>query len=109
MAKQFNPGKLRNKITFYNPPNDLDNYGELLDDWIIFKTVRASKEPLIGREFFAALTAETKVTVKFRMRYLDGVTDRMRIKHGDEIYDIISVVDPEAAHHELVCYCRLVQ
>jgi SPP1 family predicted phage head-tail adaptor len=109
MPKVLNPGKFRHKISFYSPPEEHDDYGELADEWILFKTVSASKEPLIGNEFYTALTAETKVEVKFRLRYTSGINDTMRIKCGDELYEILSAVDFESAHIELLCYCRLLK
>ncbi|MEY8416671.1 phage head closure protein [Tissierella praeacuta] len=88
-----------------------DEYGELLEDWELFKgNIWASKDPLLGNEFFTALTADSKVEVKFNMRYIDGVTSEMRIRHGEEIYEIIgSPVNVKSLNRELLCYCRLVK
>ena len=109
--KQINPGKYRHKIDFLKRELGRDEYGEPFGDWIPFKTgVWASKDPLLGNEFFAALTTDNKVEVKFNMRYIDGITSEMRIKHGEEIYEIIgSPVNVKGLNRELLCYCRLVK
>jgi len=109
MEKKFNPGSYRFKIDFLQPPTGKDDYGEPLDTWTVFKSAKASKEPILGNEFFTALTTDTKVEVKFNTRYIKGITDEMRIKHGTEVYEILSAIDVKSAHKELLCYCKLVK
>ena len=50
-----------------------------------------------------------KVEVKFNMRYIEGITSEMRIKHGLEIYEILSAVNVKSLNRELLCYCKLVK
>ena len=108
--KQINPGKYRHKIHFLQRVKGRDDYGEPIDNWDVFKSgIWASKDPLLGNEYFNALTTNTKVEVKFNMRYVDGITNAMRIRHGDEIYEILSAVNVKSLNRELLCYCRLVR
>ena len=115
MARQFNPGNFRHKINFLSiklgsdgkPARD--DYGELTGEYDILKTVYASKEPILGNEYFSALTVESKVEVKFNCRYTSGITNEMRIQHGTEVYEILSAIDVKSLHRELLCYCRLVR
>jgi len=109
--KQINPGKYRHKIDFLKRETGTDDYGEPLDNWQVFKQgIWASKDPLLGNEYFNALTTDTKVEVKFNMRYIPGITSEMRIKHGDEEYEIIGQpVNVKGLNRELLCYCRLVK
>lgn len=88
-----------------------DDYGEPLDEWEVFKgNIWASKDPLLGNEFFTGMTVDNKVEVKFNMRYIPGVTSDMRIKHGNEIYEIIGPpINVKGLNRELLCYCRLVK
>jgi len=106
--KRLNPGKLRHKISIMSPPPaDADDaWGQPSSEWVLYKNVRASKEPLLGRELYSALTADTLVRVKFRMRFVHGVVAKMRIKHGDNLYEIVSAQDVDAMGVELVCYCK---
>jgi SPP1 family predicted phage head-tail adaptor len=109
MEKRFNPGAYRFKIDFLTPPLGQDDYGDPLTEWTIFKPgIHASKEPLLGNEFFTALTTDTNVEVKFNTRYIKGVTNKMRIKHGLEVYEILSAIDVKSEHKELLCYCKQV-
>ena len=107
--KQINPGKYRHKIHFLKRETGTDDYGEPIDNWNVFKSgIWASKDPLPGNEYFNALTTNTKVEVKFNMRYVPDITNDMRIRHGDEIYEILSAVNVKGLNRELLCYCRLV-
>lgn len=101
----------RHKIDFLQQVKGRDKYGEPIDTWEIFKGgIWASKDPLIGNEFFTAMTADSKVEVKFNMRYIEGITSEMRIKHGEEVYEIIGpLVNVKGLNRELLCYCRLVK
>lgn len=103
-----NPGKYRHKITFLKHVTGQDDYGEPIDSWEPFKIAWASKDPLLGNEFFSALSADTKVDVKFNSRYVVGITNDMRIQHGTEVYEILSAIDVKSLHKELLCYCRKV-
>lgn len=100
----------RHKIDFLQRKSGRDDYGEPVDTWKPFKEgIWASKDPLLGNEYFNALTADTKVEVKVNMRYIPGITNEMRIQHGDEVYEILSVVNVRGLNRELLCYCKLVK
>lgn len=100
----------RHKIDFLKHITGYDDYGEPLDTWEPFRTgIWASKEPLLGNEYFNALTTDTKVEVKFNMRYTEGIINEMRIQHGSEVYEILSVVNVKGLSRELLCYCKLVK
>lgn len=99
----------RHKIDFLHLVKKRDEFGEYIESWDIFKGgIWASKDPLLGNEFFAALTTESKVEVKFNMRYIPGITNEMRIKHNNEVYEILSAVNVKGLNRELLCYCRLI-
>lgn len=107
--RDINIGKFRNRIDILKHKKKQDDYGELIDTWDVHKTVWASKQPILGNEFFTALTTNTKVDVKFNTRYIKNIDNSMRIKHNSEVYDIESVIDIESLHNELLFYCRLVK
>ncbi len=98
----------RQRIQFLKRTKEHDKYGEPLDIWETVKAVWASKEPILGNEYFAALTTNTKVEVKFNCRYTPGITNDMRIKHGNEVYEILSAINVKTLNRDLLCYCRLV-
>ena len=102
----------RHKIDFLEQMTGYDDYGEPADGWqaVEGKTgIWASKDPLLGNEYFSALSFDSKVEVKFNMRYVDGITNDMRIQHGEEEYEILSAINVKSLNRELLCYCRLVK
>jgi SPP1 family predicted phage head-tail adaptor len=99
----------REKIDFLARSDSQDDYGEPNGTWETFKTVWASKEPILGNEYLTALTTDTKVEVKFNCRYVEGVTNEMRIQHGAEVYEILSAINVKSLNRELLCYCKLVK
>lgn len=109
--KQINPGKYRHKIKILQRVNGKDQYGEPTSEWIPFKqNIWASKDPLLGNEFFTALTTENKVEVKFNTRYIPGIMSEMRVQHGPEVYEILGPpVNVKSLNVELLLYCKLVK
>lgn len=101
-------GKLRQKITFKKLQTAQNAYGEVIQNWSDFATVRASKEQLLGNEYFKAEAVQSQVEVKFRTRYLPGIDNTMRIQHGSEVYVILSAINVQSLNKELLIYCKLV-
>jgi len=101
----------RNKIDFLTHSTGQDDYGEPTDIWTNFLTgIWASKDPLLGNEFFTSFTVENRVEVKFNMRFIPGITSTMRIKHNTEVYEIIGTpINVQSLNRELLCYCKLVK
>jgi SPP1 family predicted phage head-tail adaptor len=99
----------RHKITFLRLVKGYDDFGSPVNTWETYKDVWASKDPLLGNEYLVAQTTDSKVEVKFNMRYVDGVTNDMRIRHGDELYEILSAINVKSLNRETLCYCKLVK
>jgi SPP1 family predicted phage head-tail adaptor len=94
-------GKLRHRITI-EAATVANVFGEEVETWTTFAEVWAAKEDLAGREFFAAQQTTAEVTTRFRLRYLDGVTPKMRINSDGVLYNIESVQDPDGRRVELI-------
>ena len=101
----------RHKIDILKHSTGQDDYGEPVDDWIVFKGgVWASKEDVIGKEFYSSLATENSVEKKFTTGYIKGIKSEMRIKFGDDVYEIIgNPVNMGDRNIELLFYCRLVK
>lgn len=80
--------------------------GEPDESWATFAIVRASIEPLEGRELFSAQAVNNEVTVRIRMWYIAGVVPKMRVSHGGLYYDILSVINKELRNRELELMCK---
>lgn len=103
---------MTSKISFLVSNGTQNIYGEMSNEpgvWDLFKSdIWASKEPLLGNEYYTAVQTQSKVEVKFRTYYFDGVTNEMRIQHGSELYEILSAVNVKSLNRELLLYCKKV-
>lgn len=107
--KIFNPGKLNTRITFLQRVSGRDDYGEPFDEWQPFKRAWANKFDLMGTDFYASQTSDTKVEVKFTCRYDKNITKYMRVQCDSEVYEIAGVpIDVNNAHREMLIYCKAV-
>lgn len=95
-------GKLRHRITIQNPVETTNDVGDVTTTWEDFATVWAEIIPLSGREYWESKQVNSEVTGKIRIRYLAGVTPKMRAKFGDRIFNIEAVINPEEKNIELV-------
>lgn len=94
-------GQMRHNIIIQEVAEVQTSSGAITETWSTFKTVRAEILPVSGREYFASQTTNAQNTVKFNIRYLSGVTTKMRIKYGDRIFDIDSVINYRERNHAM--------
>jgi SPP1 family predicted phage head-tail adaptor len=97
--------RLRESVTIQERTETQNPSGEVTWTWADYKTVRAAVEPLRGQEYFAARQLQSSTNIRVRIRYLSGVTPKMRVKHGTRFYEIEGVIDPESRHRELQLMC----
>lgn len=96
---------MNQRITLEQPPAALDASGEASGTWKTFARTWASVNPLRGRQLEMARTVYADVSVQINMRYLDGVKAKMRVRHGDNVYQIEAVMDVNSRHDELELLC----
>jgi SPP1 family predicted phage head-tail adaptor len=94
-------GALRHTLTIEEATETRDAHGQAVQTWATFASVPGAFEPLTGREVFAAAQVQAEVTARARIRYLEGVTPKMRISFESKIYAITAVIDRELKHREL--------
>lgn len=99
---------MRHKITFLKYETTKDEEGVVTKKWVPFKEAWAARQNLHGSEFFAAQQAQSKATVKFITRYIKDITTDMRIKHGNEIFNIIYIDNIKGLNREIEFLCELV-
>lgn len=84
-------GDLRHRITFQRLISSINENGFEIEDWQEYKTVWASVSNLSGREYYQAAAIQAEKTVKFIIRYIEGVDPSMRILFKDNQYIITSI------------------
>jgi SPP1 family predicted phage head-tail adaptor len=104
-------GRLRHKITVQVKTVTRGATGEVVEAWASHLTVRASVEPLIGREYYQAMQEQSENKVKFRVRYssaLDALNPRdHRISWKSNIYDIESKINVFEQNKEIILMASL--
>ena len=100
----MNLGKMRYRITLQEPGINQDDYGNIIDDWRDVATVWADIVPVSGREYFGANQQNSETQYKIYIRYLAGITPKMRILHNDVEYQILAVLaDKRAGYTTIMC------
>ena len=99
-------GQYRHYITIQQRVDAVDGFGQPQPTWSTFAQVFAAVEPLNGREFFAANQFETEVTVRIKIRYLSGVTTKMRVNWSGKVYDIKSIINISERDKIMQLMCR---
>jgi len=104
MESKLRAGNLRHYITIEQPVENFDSNKELITTWSTFSQVWAEILPLVGREYWSAKQVNAETTGKLRIRYIAGITPKMRIKFGTRIFDITGVINIEERNEEIVIY-----
>ena len=99
-------GLMRHRIEIQALQGTPNVYGEIENVWVTMATVRASINPVSGREFMAANQEHAAVTHKVTIRYNRTVKASMRVLYGARVLDILHVIDTWEQHHEMVLLCK---
>lgn len=103
--------QLKHRITIQVKTESVSATGEPTEAWATHLTVRAAVVPALGREFFQAYQKQDESMVKFRMRYTSDLAalnpSDHRISFNSNTYDIVSVIDVNTAHKEILIMGRL--
>ncbi|NGP59888.1 phage head closure protein [Paenibacillus thiaminolyticus] len=94
-SPKLNSGRLNRRIVIQKKGRSENGAGYPLPNppWEEVATVWASREPLRGREFFAAAAVQHEKTIRFKIRYRDDIKAGMRVTEKGRTYDIYAVLD----------------
>jgi SPP1 family predicted phage head-tail adaptor len=93
--------KLKNRITFLKPTNTQNATGENVSSFEEYMTVWSSVVPVTGKEYIESQKLRSETTYKIATRYIAGITTDMKIKYGDKIFEIVSVLNLNERNIEL--------
>lgn len=108
---QINAGKYRHIVTFQRLKETQNSYGETSTNndlnWEDAFTVRVGIFPISGREALTEEVRRGEISHRIQLRYREGIDNRMRIKFGDRIFEIISPpINSKELNHELYLICK---
>ena len=95
LSTKLQIGKMDRRIVIQERTETTDSYNASVVTYSTFATVWADMRDTPGNE---AYESEQLVPVRlttFIIRYLDGVTETMRIAFDDRYYDIVSITRPD--------------
>jgi SPP1 family predicted phage head-tail adaptor len=85
---------------------EVDAFGGPTQTWATYKETRGQIKPIRGREYFDNAAVQGEVTHKVTLRYVKGVTPKMRIKYDGRTFEITSVINIEEANRVLELMCK---
>ena len=100
-------GELCRRVKIYQPIESVDSagYGEAIPANQIVATVWAKVEPQGGREFFRASQVYPTLTHLVTIRYLSGLTTKMKVVLNSRDLNIIGIVNVEERNITLRLAC----
>lgn len=84
-------GRLDRVVTIQTSSETQGATGEVTPSWSAFATARASRRDTRGSERVRAGAETAMADAVFRIRYLSGVTAKMRLVEGSDVWDIIAI------------------
>ena len=85
-------GRMRYRIEIQDYKSTQDADGFETREWMTVHTVWADIAPVSGKEYMASNRETAEITNKIYIRFRSGIKSTMRIKHGDRIFEIESVL-----------------
>lgn len=95
-------GKLRHSLTIEQPTETKDASGRVSIAWSTFATVYASITPSSYKYQVMADSSKLIASDVVRIRYIDGITEKMRFKLGSRVFSIISIKPDETLKRDLI-------
>lgn len=98
--KSRNPRKYDKRLTFQKKEKVKDADGNTVTGWVDKFSVWGSIKGLRGREYIDAGAQAVKISTRIYIRYRPGVTNDMRIKFKNRIFDIVNANNIEEQNIE---------
>lgn len=97
-------GRLRERVTVQIASGTTNALGETVLAWANSTAVWASVEGVSAREALEAGQQETTITHRVRLRYLPGLTQRMRFSWRSRTLNIVSLLEyGNRTEHVAIC------
>ncbi len=90
-------GRLKHKISIEQATYTAGSpdYGQQNVTWSEFASVWASIDPVKGNEYWMTQQIQAETVWRFRVRYLSGISPKMRISWDSRTFDITAVLPNE--------------
>ena len=100
----INIGLLRERVTIQRATESRNALGETVLNWTTFAERWAQVEGVSARESLTAGQSQIEVSHRVRLRYVDGMTQNMRIMWRGRKLEITSLLEHNnRSEHEALC------
>ena len=105
-------GRLRHWIVVEKKAVTKDDYGSPVISWTTNVGTWAAVDPIRGTKYFASMQLQASISHQVTMRYqtLGNTTEirpgYCRVKYGDRVLNIMSVINPEERNISLELMCN---
>jgi SPP1 family predicted phage head-tail adaptor len=93
----MNPGQFRRRIEIQQLVDGANENGFSNENWQTVRTAWTSIKTMDDRinafDFYSGAREQGKNTIAFTIRYIPGITSRMRVIFNSRIFEILSVVN----------------
>lgn len=89
----INAQKLNRLVTIQQATETRDAFGQAVPVWSTFAQVYAEIKPLSGRERFLSAATDAESNYRARIRFMDGITPKMRISFDNKFFNITYIAD----------------
>jgi SPP1 family predicted phage head-tail adaptor len=108
---RINAGKYRHIVTFQELSEVQNTYGEtsvnIDSNWKDTFQARVGIFPISSRELLTEEFRQAEISHRVVLRYMPGISSKMRIKFGTRIFEIITApVNAQERDFELVLFCK---
>ena len=101
----FTAQELNRRIEFEQMQAIVDPSGEYIGEgWVSVGSAMAKVEPLVGREYIAAMAMQAEHQVKFTIRWRSDLSPTMRINFDGKQWNVRSIQNIKSANREVLIY-----
>lgn len=86
-------GSLDRRVVIQTVSETQDSMGAPTQTWSTFAEVWANRRDTRGSERIRAQSETAMADAVFRIRWLDGVTAKMRLVEGSDTWDIVAIAE----------------
>jgi SPP1 family predicted phage head-tail adaptor len=104
----FTAQELNRLIEFEEMQSIIDSHGEYVGEgWVSVGSAMAKVEPLVGREYIAAMAVQAEHQVKFTIRWRDDLKPTMRIVFDDKHWNIKSIQNVQSGNRGMLIFAEV--
>lgn len=100
------PPRMNHKLRIETSSESQDAYGATTKTWSTFAGVFGEITPATGYERSIVNTTEAQVTHKIRIRWMAGITPKMRVVYDSRTFNITSVINDREQSREIHLMCQ---